>query len=271
MRILILGTGTPGLDVENLRAGSSEIITICQDNLLFDCGWFITTRLLQSSIRPWDVTHLFFTHLFHPDHTVDYPTFALGRMKSREKPHSLKVYGPEGTRKYSEALFNDRMIPDINLYDSWNVWRSMSVQDVDSGLVCETDKWNVSSCFINHIGAHGEPSLAYRIDSKEGSVAISGDVGPARRPHQTDLGYSPNADLIKLSKGVDVFIMDACTAHTNIEDLGKAAQESDAKRIILTHFGAMPFGLSFKDIKTKLRNYFDGGIIVGEELKTYDV
>jgi len=270
MNILVLGVGGPG-SIVNLRAGSSEVISIGEDNILIDCGWLVSTRLLQSQIKPWDINYLLFTHLFHPDHTVDYPTFALGRMKNRTKPRQLKVYGPEGTLNYSKALFNETMIPDINLYDSWNVWHTISVQDIGTGLVLETEHWKLYSCFTNHQGAHGEPSLAYKIESSEGSVAITGDVGPARRPHNTDLGYAPNRELIELARNVDVFIMDSSGAHTTPEDLGRAAGMANPKKIILSHCDRKPFNLEPEELVNRIRKFHSGKIVVGEELETYSV
>jgi ribonuclease Z len=271
LKIHILGVGGPG-SLTNMRAGSSEVITIGNDKILVDCGWLVSLRLFQFGIKPWDINWMFFTHYFHPDHTVDYQAFAFSRLKGRGvKVKYLKVYGPRGIKQYSENLFNEKMIPDMKEYDSWNVWLSMEVNDAGSGLVCEAADWSARAVRVNHIGMHGEPSLAYRIDSSEGSIAISGDVGPARRPHKTDLGYAPNKDLIKLAHGVDVFIMDSSGAHTTPEDLGKAAKEANPKKIILSHGGQKPFQLDHAELCRKIGKYYKGEIILGEELKTYTV
>ena len=64
MRIRLLGTGTPTPSLR--RMGSSYLVESGGDVILFDHGSGAYHRLLESGIRPTQVSHLFFSHLhFH--------------------------------------------------------------------------------------------------------------------------------------------------------------------------------------------------------------
>ena len=160
MKIIFLGTGVPTIEPMDIKAGASEIIQIGDDNLLFDCGRWVSYQLVKCGVMPWKVNHLFFTHFFHYDHTCDYLTFILN-MRSK----GLKVYGPKGTKLWSENLF--QATGDVR---APLALASIEIHDIDQGPVCSGDDWKVTAVNTKHIGrAHtkGEPSLAYRIDTKK--------------------------------------------------------------------------------------------------------
>ncbi|SVE37368.1 uncharacterized protein METZ01_LOCUS490222, partial [marine metagenome] len=59
MRLMLLGTGTPSPLVH--RAGSSYLVNIAGQNLLFDCGPASVRRLLEAGLSPGDVDRRFLT------------------------------------------------------------------------------------------------------------------------------------------------------------------------------------------------------------------
>ena len=75
----------------------------------------------------------------------------------------------------------------------------IEVYDVEKGLVCKGNSWKVTATPVTHIYQPGEKALAYRIDSDEGSVVISGDVTAVPlNPNSRSRSYSSNIDLKKL-------------------------------------------------------------------------
>ncbi len=75
-RIFILGAGNPVPSVDAF--GSSYVIRIGDEHIMFDCGPATTHKLVKAGLRPAQIDYLFFTH-HHFDHDVDYPCFLLTR------------------------------------------------------------------------------------------------------------------------------------------------------------------------------------------------
>ena len=92
IRLTLLGTGTPTPLLH--RAGSSYLVTLGEETLLFDCGPGCVRRLLENGVSPTHITHLFLTHL-HYEHCVDYGYLVLSRWdQGVGKIPELSVYGP---------------------------------------------------------------------------------------------------------------------------------------------------------------------------------
>jgi len=102
IEIRFVGTGTPVIEHTDVRACASTAIIIEDDIILFDCGRYTTSQLFHTGIPPHKVTHLFFTHSFHFDHTSDYPNLIYSRFHNDKTP--LTVHGPPGTNKMTENI-----------------------------------------------------------------------------------------------------------------------------------------------------------------------
>lgn len=268
MKIILLGTGTPLVEPNPFRACTSEVIIIRKDNLLFDCGFWVSCRLLCSEVKPWDVNYLFFTHYFHGDHQADYPTFLTWRRRSNPhfKQRPIKIYGPPGTKAFSDHIIREIKQPSID--------EGVIVNDVGEGTICETEAWKVSAIHTLHTGPRGEQSLAYRIDSDEGAVVISGDVCDVSQP-KADVqdSYVVEKSLLRLARGAEVFIMDSDTVHVSPEGVGIGAQEAGVKKVIITHIHNPEYmhQIGYKEMRKKISKYFDGEIIIGKDLMTIQI
>lgn len=108
-------------------------------------------------------------------------------------------------------------------------------------------------------------SLAYRVDTDEGSIVFAGDTGPC-------------APLLDLARGTDVFVAN-CWNHqetmdedgeapgqTGTSDAARFAVESGARTLVLTHTGPSlcTAGSREKAIGHIAASY-SGKIIFGEE------
>ena len=113
IRLTLLGTGTPTPLLH--RAGSSYLVTLGEEKLLFDCGPGCVRRLLKKDVSPTHITHLFLTHL-HYDHCVDYGYLVLSRWdQGVGKIPELSVYGPPNTERMTQLLFGESGVfgPDL--------------------------------------------------------------------------------------------------------------------------------------------------------------
>ena len=101
-KLIVLGAGTPTPTGE--RFGSSVVLSIEDELIMFDCGPASTHKLIKKRILPTQVNSLFFSH-HHFDHNVDYPCFLLSRWdQGAGKEKKLKVFGPNLTEKITEQL-----------------------------------------------------------------------------------------------------------------------------------------------------------------------
>ena len=96
-RVYVLGAGTPTPTAQ--RFGTSYVLKLDNEQVMFDCGPAATDKLVKSGLFPTNITHLFFTH-HHFDHDVDYPCFLLCRWdQSIGIEKELQVFGPTLTEQ----------------------------------------------------------------------------------------------------------------------------------------------------------------------------
>ncbi len=276
----LVGSGTP--TPTRSRFGTSYVLQLDNDYLMFDCGPASTHKLVKAGLFPTLIAYLFFTH-HHFDHNADYPCFLLCRWdQGIGKEERLQVYGPPPTEWITEQLvgphgvFSHDWRARVEASVSQNVYvnrggslprpePSLDVSDVGPGKVIERDRWKVTAARAHHVEPWLE-SLAYRIDSDEGSIVFAGDTGPCE-------------SLSELASGVDVLVANCWDHQDTMEENGEApgqtgtldaakmALESGAKKLVLTHTGphlSKP-GSRERGVADIARLY-RGEIIFGEEL-----
>ena len=103
--IYTLGAGTP--TPTPTRFGSSHVLKLGDQLLMFDCGPATTHKLVKAGLFPTQVDYLFFTH-HHFDHDIDYPCFLLCRWdQSIGKENQLQVFGPDLTERITEGILGE--------------------------------------------------------------------------------------------------------------------------------------------------------------------
>lgn len=259
MYAIITGSGSALADPE--RGNASQAVVIDGLVLQFDCGRRTMDNLMVAGINPVDVDYIFFTHL-HFDHIAEYGYYVISSwIGGRERP--FKVFGPKGTVKMSDGAIhamnymNVQFVPDIVWPDSPRGRPPqdppVEVKEVRPGVVVETPTFKVTAAETAHFGpssaARGMESLGYRVDSRYGSVAISGDTAPCQ-------------SMIELARDVDVLIHECVmadegmtsggkfdreiteasagkskTGHTRPSELGRLAAEARVKKLVATHLG----------------------------------
>lgn len=250
MMLHVLGAGQPSPSKE--RFGTSFVLQLGGDYLMFDCGPAATHKLVKVGIYPTQVDYLFFTH-HHYDHNSDYPCFLLSRWDhSAYEANQLQVFGPPPT-----AWFTDRLIGEDGAFSpDWKARighpvsqevhqnrggtlprpkPSFDVKDVGSGKIIDNKGWKVKAAQAQHV----EPwlqSLAYRVDCDEGSIVFAGDTARCESVENLAL----DCDILVIS----------CPWHQDVlEDRGHAevicgtlstahmAVDCNIKKLILGHAG----------------------------------
>jgi ribonuclease BN (tRNA processing enzyme) len=278
--LYLLGTGTP--TPTKSRFGTSYVLQLDNDYLMFDCGPASTYKLVQAGLFPMQINNLFFTH-HHFDHNADYPCFLLCRWdQSIGKERQLHVWGPPPTRWFTECLIGPDGVFSLDwkarvgapLSQNVHVNRggslprpepSFDVSDVGPGRIMECEHWTVSAAHTHHVEPWLE-SLAYRVDSDEVSIVFTGDTGPCQSVHQ--LGYGADCMVVNCWDHQEVMEANGeVLGQTGTLDAARMAQEAGVKKLIITHTGprlSAP-GSREKGIQDMAR-IFKGEIIFGEEL-----
>ena len=284
MELHLLGSGTPLADAH--RHGSSYVVRMGDRYLMFDCGPATTHKLVGAGIRPTWVDHLFFTH-HHFDHNVDYPCFLLCRWDETNARNELQVYGPTLTEQLTHRLMDAEVgafAPDwiarINHPLSLGAYVSRGgvlprmppvthATDIGPGAVVDGPDWRMTAAPAVHVQPWLD-SLAYRLDTDEGAIVVTGDTAPCD-------------SVVELARDVDTMVglcifvqedMDGTAeadAMCGTRDIAKMAQEAGARRLVLTHQhpGLDRPGETERALRDISRHY-DGEVIWGREMMRID-
>lgn len=281
-RLYLLGTGTP--TPTKSRFGTSYVLQLAKDYLMFDCGPATTYKLVKAGLFPTEINFLFFTH-HHFDHNADYPCFLLCRWdQSTGKERVLQVLGPPPTVQFTESLIgrDGAFSPDWKarvgspVSQSVHVNRggtlprpepSLNIKDIGPGKVLEHNNWTVTAGRASHVEPWLE-SLAYRVDSDHGSVVFAGDTAPCHQVKKLALG----ADVLVVNCWDHQETMDKngeAPGQTGTLDAAKMAQEAGVKTLILTHTGPNLSKPSSRERGMRdIARVFQGTTVFGREMMT---
>jgi ribonuclease BN (tRNA processing enzyme) len=248
MRLTILGSGT--CVPYHRRGSSSYALQLPKSTILLDCGNGATWKLGKVGINYLDIDHILITH-FHPDHTSDLIPFLFATRypygSTREK--QLHLWGPPGFISFFSAL--------KEAYSDWIVPQELIVNDIEKNEL-QLEDFVLKSAHT----LHTENSLAYRIDSEGKSLVYSGD---------TDYSES----LVKLAEHADILLIECsmpdelkADGHLTPTGVTRIANESGAKRIILTHLYPV---CDERDILAGMRNQVDADVVLAEDLLEFTV
>ena len=273
MRIILLGTGTPTLEPN--RMGSSLLIEIGKEKLLFDAGRCATTQLLKAGIRPQDVNPIFITH-HHFDHIGNLGELLL-TIWHNERTSQIDIFGPHGTSEIVAALFDNVFKRDIafalfNQYCEKDIKDIVNVSDIIPGLILDSGKWKIYAEYVNHGNSLGLskkdwPCFGYRLEAEGKIIAVSGDAVAC-------------AGLDSLAFEADVLIQCCYLAEEVISpalkqlaehviatsgQVGKIATRNKVKKLVLTHITPKSERM-MKSLIEDVRKDYGGEICVGKDL-----
>lgn len=280
MELHLLGSGMPMADAH--RHGSSYVVDLGGRYLMFDCGPAATHKLVRAGIRPTWVDHLFFTH-HHFDHNVDYPCFLLTRWDETTAERELQVYGPTLTEQLTHRLMDEAtgaFAPDwiarINHPLSLNAYVKKGgvlprmapvthATDIGPGAIVDGPDWRMTSTTAVHVQPWLD-SLAYRLDTEDGSLVVTGDTAPCD-------------SIVELARDVDTMVslcafvqedMDdtpEADAMCGSRDVAKMAQAAGAKRLVLTHqHPSLDRPGETERALRDISHHYDGEVVWGREM-----
>lgn len=279
-KLVLLGTGggpVPGRS----RRMTSHVMLSNGAAYVLDCGMGVTNQYARTGIPFDSLRSIFITH-HHPDHNIEYgPLLVIGWVQGMHL--DVRTFGPPPIKQMTE----DFMRAYKQTVDFWaedfkmKPLASVDVQEVsEAGPVMQDDNVMVSSIIVRHPPV--KPALAYRFDFKDRSIAFSGDTAPLDAVAAMAKGadvlvhetmYVPAVETYikgQIAKGrpvkFEAFIDHMKADHTPSEDVGRIAQEAGVKTLVLSHLTPAIDSLTDEIWRMPVAKYFQGEIIVGQDL-----
>lgn len=274
-RLVLLGT-MAGPVLHPARAMSSQVIFVNGRGHLVDCGYGTIGRMTEMGMRLSELSQVYVTH-HHSDHTADYPALPnlawiigiKGQLGIKGPPPMLKVH------EAALAVFEEDSQIRIAATKREAVAKSFDVKEVRApGLVYQDDSVKVTAALADH--APFEVALAYRFDTAERSIVISGDTAPSDSVAALAKGadvlvheamYVPGIDRMLAKRpyvppGLRNFLL---KGHTSAEDAGRIAAKAGVKTLVLSHLLPGDESIDGSIWAAEARRHFGGDIVVGKD------
>jgi ribonuclease BN (tRNA processing enzyme) len=275
-RLILLGTGG-GPRPKKVNMSSAQVIIVNDVHYVVDCGDGVARQLVVAGASLRKLRHVFITH-HHSDHNADYGNLLLLAWASGLRTR-VDTWGPPPIDKITRLFFEMSAYDiDTRIADEGRMplVPLVHVHELSQpGLVMRDDNVKVTCALVDHPPVR--PALAYRFDTADRSIVISGDT------NRSD-------NLVKLAQGADVLVHealyvpavdrlvagvpDAATlkkhivdSHTAVEDCGRVAAAAGVKTLVLSHLvPADDPAITEQMWIDAARRHFKGEIIVGRDL-----
>lgn len=244
-RLIMLGTGGGPRPKKNASA-PAQVIVINGQAYVIDCGDGVARQLISAGIQPASLRHVFITH-HHSDHNADYGALLLlswaAGLKSR-----VDTWGPPPLAQMTKlSLEMNAFDITTRIADEGRVPLAPLIQPHEittGGVVMQDEDVKVTAALVDHPPI--EKAFAYRFDTADRSIVISGDTAMSK-------------NLIALAQGADVLVHETLwvpavdklvatvpnattlkahiiASHTSAEDCGRIAATAGVKTLVLSHF-----------------------------------
>lgn len=273
VRVVLLGTKggpTPGM----FRAAPATLIEIAGKAWVVDCGNGVANQLAKAGVSLDRLQRIFITHN-HSDHVADTGNL-IDLAWSSGLTTPVTVYGPPPIR----AIVRDQLAAlaydvEARIREEGRVPIAplVSVEErAEPGVVLRDGNVTVRSALVDHETVR--PAFAYRFDTPDRSIVISGDTR-----------YSDN--LVALAKGADLLIHEAIygpaidrmagenattlrdhlrNSHTVAEDVGKVAARAGVKKLVLSHLVPGDGQVTDAMWLAAVRMAYHGEVVIGRDL-----
>ena len=274
-RLILLGTAG-GPRPRRAPSAASQVIVINDQAYLIDCGDGVARQLTAAGIPVSRLRHIFITHQ-HSDHNADLGNLIL--LSWAELPVPVDAWGPPPIEKMWRSFL------ELNEFDIRTriadegrpplAPRLRPHEVTTAGVVMQDANVRVTAARVPHPPI--EHAFAYRFDTADRSIVISGDTA------RSDA-------LIKLAQGADVLVHEVMwvpavdrlvasipnastlkkhilDSHTSVEDAGRVATAAGVKTLVLSHFvPADDPTITDQMWMEAARAHFRGTIVVGKDL-----
>ncbi len=276
-RLILLGTAG-GPRPKKPAAAPAQVVLANGSAYVVDCGNGVARQLVLAGVKLPAVQHVFITH-HHSDHDADVGNLLLLAWGAG-LDHRVDIWGGP---PLDEMM---RLFLEMNAYDIRTRMADegrgplaplIATHELSKGgVVMQDDRVKVTATLVHHPPV--EPAFAFRFDTRDRSIVISGDT-------------SRSDALVELAAGADVLVHEALyppalgrivagdtnassallrhllASHTPAEDCGRVAEAAGVKTLVLSHF--VP--TDDPEVTDRMwldaaRAHFRGRVIVGKDL-----
>lgn len=288
------------MDITLTFLGTSNAIPTAQRNhpaillqwnnetILFDCGEGTQRQFKHAKINPCKLTRIFLTHL-HGDHALGLPGL-LETLEMSEYSKTLKIYGPEGTRKHISLLqqvygrFNIKHeiyeMPTVIDQKEFVIESSPMDHNISTyaySFIIK-DKFRLNKSKIKKLKLPNSPILGELQKGKDivwnGKKIKAKDVTYEEKGKKVAIVMDTkmNNNAIKLAENADILVCESTYAnreadyaenykHLTASQAATIAKKAKAKQLILTHI-AQRYEHNLKEIEKEAKRVFKSTKIV---------
>lgn len=276
-RLILLGTAG-GPRPRKTRIPSSQVVIVNDSAYVFDCGIGVAIQLVRAGVRLPSLRHVFITH-HHSDHNAEYGPLLLTAWAAGLRT-PVDTWGPPPLARMTDLFLQMNQYDiETRTADEGRVPLAPLIKPhelVQGGVVMREKGVAVTCALVDHPPVR--PAFAYRLDSPDRSIVISGDT------KRSDA-------LIKLARRADVLVHEAIWPaaverlmtglynaealkksvighHTAAEEVGRVATQADVKSLVLSHLVPAEDPELTDDQWTSAvrRGGYKGPVIVGKDL-----
>jgi ribonuclease BN (tRNA processing enzyme) len=275
-RLILLGTGG-GPSPKRLRSAPAQVILVGDDAYVVDCGDGVARQMALAGVSLSRIRAVFITH-HHSDHNADYGNLLLLGWIDGLKP-IVDAYGPPPLAKMT-GLIAEMNAVDIatRIADEGRppfTGLVVAHEITGGGVVRQRAGVKVTAALVDHPPIR--PAFAYRFDTPDRSIVISGDTAPS--PSLVTLAkdadilvhevlYLPGVDRLAGSEGHATRLREHLIAsHTPSAEVGRIAAAAGVKTLVLSHFVPGNDASITDEMWTAgVRSHFKGTVVVGRDL-----
>ena len=277
--VTITGTGTPIQSAS--RAGPGVLIESHGVKLQFDAGRGTVMRLASAGSNLLDLDALFVTH-HHSDHIVGIPDLLMTRWLNdieRIGAPDLPIHVPAGPAADIVGSLLDSWRDEMEMrrqHSGRPNIASVDVRPFTPGKATSVAVATFGSVSVTAIAVAHSPvtnAVGYRVDTPDGSIAISGDTAPCDQ-------------IVEISRNADILIHETILAsslegkvsdpqrlldyHAEPRAVGEMAAAANVATLVLTHFVPAPSSDDEHDafVHEVRTGGFRGEVVLAEDLAT---
>ncbi|MER5390987.1 MBL fold metallo-hydrolase [Saccharopolyspora sp. NPDC002686] len=271
--LVLLGTAGGPTPKRN-RSAPAQAIVVGDRTYLIDAGNGVARQLVAADIPLRSLTAACVTH-HHSDHNVDLGTVVhLAWCADLRQP--VRLYGPPPLTEMMAAFarYADTDVTTRIADEGRPDFAELIVpEDVHGpGPVYEDDRVRISATRVHHPPMD---ALAYRIDTEDRSIVISGDTAPCQQ-------------LVDLATGADVLVHEVMhvpsiepllartngarlrrhllDSHTSVSEVGAIAESAGVPTLVLSHFVPSDPEVPDDVWREEAQRDYTGKVIVGQDL-----
>lgn len=258
------------------RHAPAQVVSVDECSYVVDCGNGVAGQIVRAGLSLSSLRGVFITH-HHSDHVADVGALLWLAWSALHKP--VPVFGPPPLTQFLRHFLAMASYDiDLRVADEGRtpLVDLIEVHEVtDGGVVFADERVRVTAALVEHPPL--EHALAYRLDTADRSVTISGDTRPcdalvdlARESDVLvhEVLHEPAIDGIVAAHNGTTIREHLLNSHTRSDQVGEIAKRAGVDTLVLSHFVPSDTSVDDETWHRQAARGFDGPIIVGHDLLT---